>query len=151
MRGFRPTQHLSYDGELDIDSRVYVISWSPRQAASKLPQASEDANVRGQFEEECLAFNGCNKLSILEETSSESRFQEQQPEDMNIIKSGNYDEQDAIGSLQAAHLPDTEVTLILILILILCLFPSVLQLRLNYTDGVNTRIYNQSKMAHGHS
>ena len=31
---------------------------------------------------------------------------------------------------------------LLILILTLCLFPSVLQLRLNYTNGVNTRIYN---------
>ena len=30
----------------------------------------------------------------------------------------------------------------LYVILILCLFPSVLQLRLNYTNGVNTRIYN---------
>ena len=27
-------------------------------------------------------------------------------------------------------------------IIILCLFPSVLQLRVNYTNGVNTRIYN---------
>ena len=26
--------------------------------------------------------------------------------------------------------------------MLLCLFPSVLQLRLNYTNGVNTRIYN---------
>ena len=51
------------------------------------------------------------------------------------------------GAVRVLSLPFTQthpthLGPVIIIIIILCLFPSVLELRLNYMNGVNTRMYN---------
>ena len=102
--------------ELEVATSVSVISWSPKQTEpfTEIPQEGEQA--KGQYKEESSAFDEFERPTTgymatqFQVPTNEIHFKEQRSGVLEVQESKFGHQQEATGSFQAGHFPDTRAT-----------------------------------------
>lgn len=111
---FHQAQHLSYSKEMETRPNISSICWDPQpESQASFSEGAEKVQQDDQGRRENLLIT--DKLSIKKSNTPEEMmpikipFEEGRRDGLDVKEISNFDENEAIGSFQTAHFPDTVV------------------------------------------